>query len=108
LIKNIESKAKKNEERDEIQFLFVKPKKTFYQPKEDNEKILSLTKKLNSIEDKLPEEKKQQSYNTTFFRTVFNRTTHKADTDLKLAFSEGKLNKNTPKNSKNSFEQYYK
>ncbi len=49
LLKNIESKAKKNEEKDHIQFVLIKHRK--YQPKEvtHDDKVAALAKKLNAI-----------------------------------------------------------
>ena len=50
LLKNIQTKAKKNEEKDHIQFVLIKHKK--YHPREvviENEKVASLAKRLNAI-----------------------------------------------------------
>jgi len=67
---------------------------------------VSLTKKLNSIETRATDDKKQ--YMTAFYKNIYSRFPHKLDPDLRFNFSEPKLNKPNSLDVKQSFEQYYK
>ena len=70
--------------------LFVKQKKLMQKEgKAENEKVSSLAKKLNAIENKNIEEKK--TIVSTFYKSAFKRLVPRIDQHLRTNLSESKM-----------------